>query len=230
MKFRVIFWSLMPLLALCVAAESQAEDPAKIADKSAQSIFDGKSLGDWKTTKESVFSDGGTVEVSDGALQIGSGVPYSGVRYTGKVPTMNYEIALEAKRTKGDDFFCGLTFPVGDSPLTLIVGGWGGTVVGLSNIDGMNASENEVTSGMSFENNRWYKIRLRVLPKKIETYIDDHQVIDLNTVDHKFTIYSTMEPMKPLGLTTWNTAAAVRNITIRTLTDSSDKPEKPEKK
>ena len=30
-------------------------------------------------------------------------------------------------------------------PVHLIVGGWGGTVVGLSSIDGMDASENETT-------------------------------------------------------------------------------------
>jgi hypothetical protein len=49
---------------------------------------------------------------------------------------MNYEIKLEAKKVTGNDFFCGMTFPVGDSFCSFIVGGWGGPVVGLSSIDG----------------------------------------------------------------------------------------------
>ena len=41
--------------------------------------------------------------------------------------------AFEAQRVQGNDFFATTTFRVGKDPLTFVVGGWGGTVVGLSN-------------------------------------------------------------------------------------------------
>ena len=52
---------------------------------------------------------------------------------------MDYEVTLEGKRVAGDDFFCTTTFPVGESFCSFVVGGWHGTVVGLSSIDGMDA-------------------------------------------------------------------------------------------
>lgn len=41
------------------------------------------------------------------------------------------------------EFFCGLTVPVrtGTECVSLIVGGWGGSLVGISSIDGLDASE-----------------------------------------------------------------------------------------
>ncbi|MBN2588491.1 MAG: hypothetical protein JXA96_01410 [Sedimentisphaerales bacterium] len=58
-----------------------------------------------------------------------------GIYWTGPLVTMSYEITLEAMRVEGSDFFCGLTFPVDENPCTLIPGGWGGTLCGLSCIN-----------------------------------------------------------------------------------------------
>ena len=69
-------------------------------------------------------------------------------------------------KIEGADFMCGLTFPVGDSHASLILGGWGGTVAGISSIDGHDASENETSSFISFPKDRWYTIRMRVTPNK----------------------------------------------------------------
>ena len=75
-------------------------------------------------------------------LDFGSSM--TGVTYQGKdLPRTDYEIRLEAQRIDGTDFFCGLTFPVHDAHLSLIVGGWGGSLVGLSSLDGKDASRNE---------------------------------------------------------------------------------------
>ena len=62
-------------------------------------------------------------------------------------------------RLDGSDFFCSTTFPVGKDPCTLVVGGWGGMVVGLSNVDHEDASENGTTKTMTFKNKRWYRVR-----------------------------------------------------------------------
>ena len=86
----------------------------------------------------------------------------TGVTWKGEFPSVNYEVSLEAKKIEGNDFFCGMTFPVGKNPCTLIVGGWGGATVGLSSIDGLDASENSTKTLMKFEKNRWYNIRLVV--------------------------------------------------------------------
>ena len=51
-------------------------------------------------------------------------------------------------------------------------------MVGLSSIDGADASMNETTSNRKFELGRWYVLRLRVTPSAITAWIDDEIVID----------------------------------------------------
>ena len=58
----------------------------------------------WKVTD---FAGHGDARVR-GELEIDRGLPY-GVQYTNSVPKVNYEIALQAMKRKGSDFFCGLT-------------------------------------------------------------------------------------------------------------------------
>ncbi|MFP6855451.1 MAG: hypothetical protein VB980_06670, partial [Opitutales bacterium] len=121
------------------------------------SLFDGKSLGQWAETD---FSGKGEVSVDEnGSLVLDMGIELTGVHWTGKdnYPKIDYEIALEGKRSKGGDFFCGLTFPYGESNATLVLGGWGGALVGISSIDDFDASENETGDVFVFEENRWYR-------------------------------------------------------------------------
>jgi len=145
----------------------------------------------------------------------------TGVTWTGDVPRMDYEVSLEAMRVDGYDFFCGLTFPVKDSCCSLIVGGWGGSLVGISSFDDMDASENETTEYMEFENGRWYRIRLRVTEGRIEAWIDDTQVIDAQPGDRKISVRSEVDLSQPFGLAAWNTKAALRDIRIRRLEPDS---------
>ena len=97
-------------------------------------------------------------------MRIGVGTDLNGVRWTGPLPAVPYAVELEARRMSGSDFFCGLTFPVrsGSECVSLIVGGWGGSLVGISSIDGLDASENSTGSQYEFENQRWYRIRVEV--------------------------------------------------------------------
>ena len=114
----------------------------------ASSLFDGRKLGKWKAVD---YVESGRVYVKDGAIVLEKGVEQTGVKWTGPVIKSNYEIELEAMRVEGDDFFCGLTFPVKQDFCSLIVGGWRGKVVGLSCIDTEDAAENETTVLMDFE-------------------------------------------------------------------------------
>ncbi|MFP6665708.1 MAG: DUF1080 domain-containing protein [Pirellulales bacterium] len=191
---------------------------AKHIDDGSGTLFDGKSLAGWRVADKFDFSQHGKVAVREGRIEMQAGGPETGIVRTDKPPRLNYELSLEAMRISGNDFFCGLTFPVKNEHCTLIVGGWGGTLVGLSNVDGIAANENETTTFADFKNKQWYRIRLRVTASNIDIWIDDRRMIQLETTDRKFNIWWEQEPMRPLGIATWYTGAALRNIKLRRLT------------
>jgi hypothetical protein len=124
----------------------------------------------------------------------------------------------------GSDFFCGLTFPVGKSHCSLIVGGWGGGVVGLSSIDGQDAANNATTRVMSFTSGRWYAVRVRVTPDKITCFLDDEQIIDQPLADHEISVREEVAASQPLGIATYATTAELRNIRWRPVAEAPAKP------
>ena len=179
-----------------------------------QSLFDGKSLAGWSVTP---FAGHGDVEITDGVLVLNQGI-LTGVNYTNATPKLDYEIELEARRTQGIDFFCGLTFPVRDSFATLVVGGWGGSVVGISSINGDDAAHNATTTYRRFENDHWYKIRLAVTADKLSAWIDGTPVIQADIRGKTIALRAgEIEASKPFGLASWSTSAEFRNIRLRRL-------------
>jgi hypothetical protein len=178
-------------------------------------LFDGKSLDGWEITN---FGPQGPVYVSGNEIILGMGDGCTGITWKRAFPRTFYEVSLDAKRVAGNDFFCGITFPVGKSPCTLIVGGWGGATVGLSSIDGMDAAENETTKIISFEKDRWYHIRLIVTDKNIKSWIDTVKVVDFTIGNKKLSIRPEVELSRPFGISAWTTTAALRNIRLRRLT------------
>lgn len=178
-------------------------------------LFNGKNLDGWKSTN---FGGEGEVYLEKGNVVITQGVDLSGINSSRKdLPISNYEIQFEAQRAAGSDFFVGLTFPVRKSSCSLILGGWGGGVCGLSSLDGMDASENETTSYMAFTNGQWYKIRLKVTDDKIEAWLDKHQLVEVETEDRKIDVRFEVEISKPLGFATYQSTAWIRNARIRQL-------------
>jgi hypothetical protein len=186
-----------------------------------KSLFDGKSLAGWKETN---FGGQGEVHIDKGAIVIEQGSDMTGVTYAkGDFPKMDYEVTLEGKKIKGRDFFCTTTFPVGDTHCSLVVGGWGGTVVGLSSIDGRDASENETSSFKEFKQDQWYRVRIRVTKSRIEAWIDKDKVVDQETKGREISIRAECDLCKPFGIATWRTVGAVRDIKVRTLTAEEKK-------
>jgi 3-keto-disaccharide hydrolase len=180
-----------------------------------KTLFDGNTLTGWKVTD---FAGHGDVRVENGKLILAMGAALTGINWTNPLPRMDYEIALEATKVDGSDFFCGLTFPVAETYCSFIVGGWGGGVVGISSIDSEDASMNETTKYMGFEKGRWYKIRVRVTRNKIEAWIDQEKTVDLDTTERKITMrYGEIELSKPLGVATWTKTAALRDIKMRSV-------------
>jgi hypothetical protein len=180
-------------------------------------LFDGRSLGGWKVIDEYDYSRHGKVYVRDGRIVLEAGNPATGVKWTGPFPKVDYELTFEAMRVEGDDFFSAVTFPVGDAAQTLVVGGWGGSIVGLSVIDGEMAVDNETSLDKEFDQKRWYRIRLRVTRPRIEAWIDKEQVVDFATAGRKLTVSWEMEPPLPLGIATWRTTGAIRDLRVRPL-------------
>lgn len=214
------FAGLFALVAL--SARLGAEDKPKADAKGkaegkaeAKPLFDGKTLKGWKITQFGAHAD---AEAKDGNLVIPMGDPISGVtREKDDVPHLNYEVSLEAQRVEGSDFFVGLTFPVQDSHASLILGGWSGGVCGISSIDHMDASENSTSSYREFKNGQWYKVRLRVLKDRLEAWVDDDKIVDVDTREKKLSTRVEVEPSKPFGFCTYRTTAALRKITVREL-------------
>jgi hypothetical protein len=216
MKFGSLIFSILILVASCTGGrrEQNLSTPAIRSSIDSTLIFDGSTLDGWEITN---FGPQGPVDVSGGQIILGMGDGCTGVTYKRQFPVIDYKVSLEAKRVNGIDFFCGMTFPVGKDPCTLIVGGWGGTTVGLSSIDGKDASENETTRLMKFEKDRWYEICLEVREKAIKAWIDDSLVVDFQPDGKRLSIRPEVELSKPFGICSWNTTAALRNISLTPL-------------
>jgi len=195
------------------------EQPSKEKGKPQKEVklFDGKTLKGWRILDKIDFDHHGKVEVKDGELIIGKGNAMTGVSWKGEFPRVNYEVSLEGRRIEGDDFFCGMTFPVGKTHCSLILGGWGGSLTGLSCLDGYSADENETTGVIDFERNRWYKIRLRVTKEKIEAWVDKEKIVDVETKDRKIDLRWEMETMPPFGFATYYTTGGLRHIVLKRL-------------
>jgi hypothetical protein len=196
------------IAALALAAASTA------AEEAWKPMFDGVSLKGWTETP---FAGKGKVSVADGSIVLGSGY-MTGVNYTGQLPKSNYELRLEAMRVSGHDFFAGITFPVNDSFCSWIVGGWGGSVIGLSSLDDMDASENDTSTSQNFEQGKWYTLSLRVLPDRIQAWIGEEQVIDAYIGNRVVSLRpGEIELSKPFGIASYSTAAKLRKIEYRPL-------------
>lgn len=176
-----------------------------------QILFNGVSLDGWEVVD---FTGQGGISVKNNTIIIGKGLGITGIKWTKDYPKTNYEISLEAKRVEGEDFFCGLTFPVKESFCTFVIGGWGGSIVGLSNIDDEDAANNITYDFRNFILNQWYKIRVKVTDEKIEAWIDKDKIIDLTIGYHKISLRWEAESSRPLGIVTWQTMGAVRNIKL----------------
>lgn len=190
-----------------VSSKTPADDPP------SRRLFDGQTLEGWESTN---FGGEGEVVVSDEAIQLAMGYPMTGVTATAEnLPKDNYELSLDAMRVDGTDFFCGLTFPVDESHCSLIVGGWGGTLVGLSSIDGNDASNNDTMLHMNFENGQWYHLRLRVADRKVTVWIDGEQVIDEDLEGKELSLRNEILPSRPLGICGFQSQCAIKNISLK---------------
>lgn len=170
------------------------------------------------------FGGAGEVEFGSDSIVLGFGQPLTGVRFTGPFPTTDYEIEVEAARRSGNDFFSALTFPIGDAHATLVLGGWGGSLVGLSCVDGLDAASNETKSFHRFERDVFYALCVRVSRERVIATLTDPRtpnivttIVDLPLAGRAISLRPEVEKCRPLGIASYSTHAVIRRIAYRTL-------------
>lgn len=186
----------------------------------AVNLFNGKDLTGWKVAD---MMQSGTVSVlKDGSVECSPGNPMTAIAYTNEPLRMNYELSLQAVRVKGSDFFAALTIPIEQHYCTVIIGGWGGSLCGISSVDHMDAADNQWSQGVNLENKRWYTLRVRVTPGVLQVFLDE--TLYATRIEFKeasrFSLRanSDIDKTKPLGLATYHTLARWRNFTVTPIT------------
>ncbi len=208
-------FSLASLSLTLLFSTSFAEEPAPAEDWQIIPLTEESLETSWKRT---LFGGEGEVFINSAAeLEFDFGSPMTGVTWQGEPPfTPYYELELEGRKLSGIDFFLALTFPIKDSHASLILGGWGGGVVGISNIDGLSAAENETTSFDGFPDAQWVDIRVRVSPDRLQVWLDGEERVNVETEGKEFALRAgDIELAKPFGLTSFETRSSFRNLRWR---------------
>jgi hypothetical protein len=193
--------------AACAGAPSAEATPWR-------DLFDGKGLGSFAVTD---FGGQGEVAVRDGALVLGIGSPLTGVTWTAELPAGDYELEVVAARMQGDDFFCGVTFPVGKDHLTLVLGGWGGSLCGISSLDGNDAAHNDTRTMRRFADGQDYVVRIAVSAEQVVATLDGQPLCTVDRRRHALGLRPEVQLCRPLGLASFATESAIRRARWRPL-------------
>ncbi len=212
----LLLTSVIVMSGSCTGKKEPVKDGGKQVVMPADSgyLFNGINLDGWEITN---FGPQGPVYVSGGSVILGMGDGCTGITWKGPFPKNNYMVTLDAKRVSGNDFFCGMTFPVDSSFCSLIIGGWGGAVVGLSSINRIDASGNSTKKIMNFDTGKWYNICLIVKKDTIRASVDGKEVVDFAIGSNKLSVRPEVQLSRPFGITSWTTTAAIKNIRLKKL-------------
>ncbi len=219
-----------PITAVAVAKKGPTIEPEPPTPKPGEwvDLFDGKSLKGWKVVAEDSFAPHERCGLKEGHLFIDPQGRVTGICWDDTFPTQDYEVAFEAARLSGSDSFCAVLFPVGKAECVLLLGGYGGNVVGIGRVDGRTSNQNPTTTRASFRNTQWYRIRLRVTQARIETWLDEEKIIDFETAGHTFDMGSPQwAPLRPFGIAANLSQGAVRNIRLRRIEPGTAEGPKP---
>lgn len=210
--------SLLPLSLALTACDSP--DHAEVL-AAGWILFAAPHLERWSEATMA-HSVGFTRETDRFVLKAGS--PMTGVVYRNwqadGLPVIDYAISYEARRVSGPDFFGTVTFPVGsvDRCVSFVLGGWGGSQVGISSIDGYDASENLTGSRQKLENGHWYHIRIEVREKSLQVWLDGRPIIHTNIVGRQLSMRAgEIDRCMPFGFASFRTEAQLRNLRIEKL-------------
>ena len=109
-------------------------------------------------------------------------------------------------------------FVVIEGAATLVLGGWGGALVGISSIDDQDASENSTRSEQHFINGKWYRVRLEITNDELKAWIDDRLVVNTSIKGRKISLRpGDIEHCAPFGFATYASEGQVRGLRLRRL-------------
>ena len=221
-RFAIALLAALPSAAGCASRGASASGDATrdLANDDAgwRPLFDGQSLAGWRVVESGAS---GPVSVEGGRLLLGQGEPMTAVVLAepgaSAFPRDDYEIEVVAARLLGNDFFAALTFPVGAGELTLVLGGWGGGLCGLSCLDGEDAAHNETKSFHGFERRRDYAVRVTIHGAHVRASLDGETIADVDVTGRRCSLRTEVEPCRPLGLASYQTEGAIRSVRWRPL-------------
>lgn len=170
-----------------------------------------------------MLNSGGVRQEVDG-YTLKAGSPMTGLVFPtweqDGLPVTGYRISYEAMRVSGEDFFGSVTFPVGsvERCVTFVLGGWGGSQVGISSIDGMDASMNATGSVQKFEDGKWYRIRIEVTPETLSVWLDNRSLAKANIAKADLSLRAgEIDRCLPFGFASYGTEGRIRNCTVEVL-------------
>ncbi len=205
-----LLWGMIPG---CSSVQSNPQ-----LDPPWQSLFAGSEAQKWQITN---FGGEGEVEWADSTVLLPMGSPLTGIHRPDSIPqSLDYQVEVDASRLSGNDFFCGLTFPVADSHATVVLGGWGGGLCGLSCVDHEDAGTNATRSYQSFDYGVVYTLRVEVRADTIRAWLNGELLFDQNTVGREVSLRTEMLPSVPFGVASFTTRAKIHDVRWRPLSQS----------
>ena len=166
---------------------------------------------------------GGLMREADG-LTLKEGAPMTGAVYPDwlkeGLPVTDYAINYEAQRVQGRDFFGSVTFPVRDAEtyVTFVLGGWGGAQVGISSIDGYDASENTTGSSQKLEDGVWYRVRVEVRTGELRVLLNGRPIVLTNIKGRTLGLRGgEIDRCTPFGFATYGTTGRIRGCGVERL-------------
>jgi hypothetical protein len=161
---------------------------------------------------ETAFGGEGLASIEPNRILLEPGVPLSGVTWTGAPPEAPYTLEVEFTKRYGNDFPCALTFPIAGSHLTLVLGGWGGTVCGLSSLDGLDASRNETRFVRAFPPGVRTEVRVDVQGARVRAVLDGVEVVRIDLAGRSLGVREELSLSRPLGIAAFATAVEVHSV------------------
>lgn len=210
--------SLLPLVLLltcCRPAVPLARAPQRT------DLLNEKNAPRWQPAG---IPEEGKITADKGEITLLPGLPMTGCRFAAwselGLPGTNYRILYEALRVEGDDIFGMCTFPVAShgAHATFVLGGWGGTLTGISSIDFKDASENSTRAEQRFADGVWHRVKIEVRPEEIQAWVNDRLVVNVSIKGRQVGLRpGFIDHCVPFGFATWNTTAKVRAVVVECL-------------
>lgn len=217
---------LLPLLLMLAGAGLNSCKPAapssigKDEKPVSWALLEGDAVKLWQPAG---IPDEAPMSIHAGVLTLPAGQPMTGAKWTGwteQLPGTGYAIEYEAMRVEGEDIFGMVTFPVGShqSHATFVLGGWGGTVTGISSIDFKDANENQTRAEQRFENGRWYKVRIEVRPEDLRAWVEGRLVVNATIKGKKVGLRpGFIDHCLPFGFASYGTTGKIRAVVLEPL-------------